>query len=191
MAVLIFQAHPCLETPLSILIHHGEKFSGPLKKAPQYGPSEYGGWSPLRPTWRDMGIDVDEFPEGEMATKFGPARASEAISFLIEFRKIVEGPGLVDEKVENLKKLGMKNNLYRKYYATLNSYKEHDGHFPASFFFNQFTKIPGIGQKSAKILFKNGIKTLDDLKNADNKTLFAVPGIGPTALKKIRAYFKT
>lgn len=187
---LIFQAYPYLETPLSILIHHGERFLGPPSKVPRYGSGEYGGWSPLLITWRELGIDIDEFPEGTVASKFGPVKASEYIPFLIEFRKIIEGKGSIDEKISNVIKLGESNNQYKKYFSIINYFKEHRGDFPKSFFYNQFTVIPGVGTKSAKALFEAGIKTYDDLKNAYDKTLLAIPGIGPVALKKIREFFE-
>jgi ERCC4-type nuclease len=130
---------------------------------------------------------MDELPE-VAASDVGTATASEYLPFLIEFRKIVESKESIDKKIIEIKRLGRNNRLFKDFTIKLNDFYKND--FPASFFYNQFTQIPGIGQKSAKALFEAGIKTFDDLKNADDRTLLAVPGIGPVALKKIKKFFE-
>jgi hypothetical protein len=185
---LIFKATLQIRTPLSVLIHHGETFSGPPSKAPRYGTD--GVWSPVTKTFRELGIDIDEISEGTEASEVGPVRASEYIPFLIDFRKIVEAQESIDVKIVNIKKLCRGNKQYQIYFRMLNKFYKYKGDFPASFFYNQFIVIPGIGAKSAKALFEAGIKTFDDLKNADDKALLAVPGIGQAALKEIKGYFQ-
>lgn len=187
---LIFCAYPELETPLSVLLHHREIFPGPPSKAPRYGPDKYGGWSPVTKTWRELGIDIDEIEEGEIASKLGPVRASECIPFLIEFRKIVECKGSIDQKIIDINKLCKTKKQYKLYFSMINNSREHRGDFPTSFFYNQFTVIPGVGTKSAKAIFEAGIKTYDDMKNAYDETLLAIPGIGPAAIKSIREFFE-
>jgi hypothetical protein len=186
---LTFHATLQIRTPLSVLIHHGESFSGPPSKAPRYGTEADGIWLYKTKTWREIGINIDEMSEVEGASDVGPVRASEYILFLIDFRKIVEGQDFINVKMTAIKKLCRNNTQYQKYFRMLNKSNEHKGDFPASFFYNQFTVIPGIGAKSAKSLFEADIKTFDDLKNADDKALLAVPGIGQAVLKKIRGYF--
>jgi hypothetical protein len=186
---LRFAATLDITTPLSVLLHHGEAFSGPPEKAPRYGTEQDGIWLPEVKTWRELGVDIDEMSKGESASDVGPAEDSEYVAFLIDFRKIVEGQDSIDGKITAIKKLSKGNKQYQIYFRTLNKSNEHRGDFPASFFYNQFTVIPGVGVRSAKALFEAGIRTFDDLKNADDKTLLAAPGIGPVALKKIRGYF--
>lgn len=187
---LTFYATLNIRTPLSVLIHHAETFSGPLDEIPRYGTEADGIWLPVTKTWRELGINMDEMSEVEAASDVGPIEASEYIPFLIDFRKIVEGQDSIDVKMANIKKLCRGNKQYQKYFNLLNKSNEHSGNFPASFFYNQFTAIPGIGAKSAKPLFEAGIKTYDDLKNADDKTLLAVPGIGLATIKKVRGFFE-
>ncbi len=187
---LTFHATLQIRTPLSVLIHHGETFSGPPSKAPRYGTEADGIWLYETKTWRELGLDIDEMSEVEAASDVGPVRASEYIPFLIDFRKIVEGQDAIDGKMAAIKKLCKGNKQYQKYFMRLNKSNEHKGDFPASFFYNQFIAIPGIGAKSAKTLFEAGINNIDDLKNADDKTLLAAPGIGPAAFKKIRGFFE-
>lgn len=45
----------------------------------------------------------------------------------------------------------------------------------------------GISDKMLKTLAESGIKTVDDLKKADEKTLTGLPGIGPATAKKLLA----
>jgi hypothetical protein len=187
---LTFHATLQTRTPLSVLIHHGETFSGPPSKAPRYGTEADGIWLYETKTWRELGVDIDEMSTGESASDVGPVRASEYIPFLIDFRKIVEGQESIDVKIININKLGRANKQYQKYVRMLNKFYKYKDDFPASFFYNQFTLIPGVGTKSAKTLFEAGIKTYDDLKNANDKTLLAIPGIGTAALKKIRGFFE-
>lgn len=185
---LRFRASLEITTPLSVLRHHDEIFNGPLNKAPRYGKEEDGTWVLEVKTWRELGVDIDEF--NQIATAEGASDA-EYIKYLMDFRKIVEGQDSIDTKISNIKKLRKGNPQYQKYFRMLNKTSEHKGDFPASFFYNQFIVIPGVGAKSAKALFKAGIKTIDDLRNADDKILLAAPGIGPAALKKIRGYFES
>jgi len=187
---LIFHATLQIRTPLSVLIHHGERYCGPPSKAPQYGTESDGYWSYELITWRELGLDIDEMSTVESASDVGPVRAAEYIPFLIDFRKIVEGQESIDVKIANIKKLCRDNKQYQKYFRLLNKFNKYKGDFPASFFYNQLIAIPGIGAKSAKALFEAGINSFDDLKNADDKTLLATPGLGPAALKKIRGFFE-
>lgn len=186
---LIFRVTLQIRTPLSVLIHQGEYFHGPPSKAPQYGTEADGYWSYELTTWRELGIDMDEMSETRGAADVGPVKASEYLPFLIEFRQIVESQETVDKKIAEIKELSNKNELFNYFSRQLNGFYKYKGDFPASFFYNQLTDIPGIGQKSAKSLFEAGIKTFDDFKNADDKIILGIPGIGPVALKKIKKYF--
>jgi DNA polymerase/3'-5' exonuclease PolX len=172
------------------LIHYGERFYGPPNKAPKYGTEADGFWSYETITWRELGVDMDELPEVEGASDVGPIKASEYLPFLIEFRKIIESQESIDKKIAEIKELGNRTALFNYFILKLNEFYKYKGDFPNSIFYNQFTFIPGVGKKSAKSLFDAGIRTHDELKNADDKTLLAIPGIGPAALKKIREFFE-
>jgi hypothetical protein len=187
---MVFYATLQVRTPLSVLIHHGEGFHGPPSKVPRYGTEADGYWSYDLTPWRELGIDIDEMPESESASDVGPVKANEYLPFLIEFRKIVESQESVDKKIVEIKRLGRNNRLFKHFIRKLNAFYKYKSDFPNSFFYNQFTGIPGIGQKSAKSLFEAGIKTFDDLNNADDKIILGIPGIGPAALKKIKSFDK-
>ena len=49
-----------------------------------------------------------------------------------------------------------------------------------------FTKLPGVGAKSAKALYEAGFKTTNDIISAKEEVLLAVPGVGMNLVKKIK-----
>lgn len=87
---LRFHATLHLTTPLSVLQHHGEVFDGPPSEAPAYGTPAQGIWIHETRSWRELGIDIDDWPESTAASDIGPVLASTYVPFLIRFRSIVE-----------------------------------------------------------------------------------------------------
>jgi predicted flap endonuclease-1-like 5' DNA nuclease len=51
-----------------------------------------------------------------------------------------------------------------------------------------FEEIPRIGPKTASYLRQQGLVTVADIDAASDDVLGSIPGVGPTALKKIRAF---
>ena len=51
-----------------------------------------------------------------------------------------------------------------------------------------FEEIPGIGPKTASHLRRQGIVTVADVDAASDEVLRSIPGVGPDALEKIRAF---
>ena len=49
-----------------------------------------------------------------------------------------------------------------------------------------FTKLPGVGAKSAKALYDAGFKTTNDIISAKEEVLLAVPGVGINLVKKLK-----
>ena len=49
-----------------------------------------------------------------------------------------------------------------------------------------FTKLPGVGAKSAKALYEAGFKTTNDIISAKEEVLLAVPGVGMNLVKKLK-----
>lgn len=172
-----FMATMQIRTPLSILKHHGELFEGSIEDAPSYGSRQDGIWFySVKPSLRIPGIG------DTTASDIGPISATDYLPFLIDFRTIVEGEQTVDEKIKKIMTLRGKFPLFMK------KLMSHDNDFPASFFYNEFCQIPGIGNKTAKLLFAAGIKTCSDLSKASDKKILSIRGIGETSLKKIREH---
>jgi predicted flap endonuclease-1-like 5' DNA nuclease len=172
-----FKATMQIRTPLSVLKHHGELFEGSVEDAPSYGSNQNGSWSySVKPSLRIPGFgDI-------IASDIGPISATDYLPFLMDFRTIVEGEQTVDEKIKQIKALRGEFPLFMK--KLMSSGND----FPASFFYNEFCQIPGIGNKTARLLFAAGIKTCSDLSKASDKEILSIHGIGETSLKKIREH---
>jgi hypothetical protein len=81
-----------LRTPLKWLQRHGEYHAGAEGPTEQL-PPEHACWVPALKTWRSLGIDMDEIPDGTMASQVGqiPVDGGDFLPFLMEYRMIVEG----------------------------------------------------------------------------------------------------
>ena len=51
-----------------------------------------------------------------------------------------------------------------------------------------FTKIPGVGPKSAKAFYEAGFKSTKDILSAKEEDLLAVPGVGKNLVKNLKDY---
>ena len=49
-----------------------------------------------------------------------------------------------------------------------------------------FTKLPGVGAKSAKAFYDAGFKSTNQIISASDEQLLAVPGVGINLVKKLR-----
>lgn len=163
----IFCATLDTQTSLSVLAHHNEVFKGLKKDLPKYGSSRDGFW----------GAYLENFTDPPSQKEL------DTISFLTKFHIIYDSDISVDEKLLKLKGL-CSNPKYSKFCDQFKlPYHEE---FPESLFISKLASIPGISSKSARLLFEQGYKTKDDIKNADDKELLDIYGIGPANLKKIR-----
>ena len=52
---------------------------------------------------------------------------------------------------------------------------------------DSFTKLPGVGAKSAQAFFEAGFKTPQDIISAKEKDLLAIPGVGLNLVKKLKS----
>ncbi len=173
-----------LRTPLTVLRHHGEKFAGPPSAAPKYGTSADGIWSYKTKSWAHLGIDMSELPESQHATDIGPLKASEYLPFLIEFREIVESDEPHEAKLSRLEGLSRRSELFSAIWVRLQSAYDD---FPKSFFYFEFTKLPGVGRKMAKKLYDMGFRSVSEIANSNTERLTRVPGMGTATAEKILA----
>ena len=173
-----------LKTPLTVLRHHGEKFTGSPSAAPKYGTPAEGIWNYETKPWADLGIDMPELPESQHATAIGPMKASEYLPFLIEFRKIVEGNESHEAKLSRLEGLSRRSESFFAIWVRLRSVYDD---FPESFFYFEFTKLPGVGRKMAKKLYEMEFRSVSELVNSTKERLTRVPGMGSVSAEKILA----
>lgn len=173
-----------IRTPLAVLQHHGEEFSGPPSAAPKYGSTADGIWTYTTKSWAELGIDAPEFPELSQAADIGPMIASEYLPFLLAFREIVETDMPHDAKISRLEVLGQSSESFRRIYAKLQSSYED---FPLSFFYSPFAELPGVGRKMAKKLYEAGFRSVDEITRSNMDRLSQIPGMGPSTIKKLLA----
>lgn len=185
---LEFVATLQLRTPLEILLHHGKIFKGKNQTPPNYAKEQWQGiWIPKTKSYKDLGLDIEEIENNNCSSDIGYVNPLEYLKFLIDFRKIVESDNTNDNILKGLYSLAEKNENYKSFWT---KHKEADKDFPYSFFYKQFTKIDGIGIKTAKLLYENGFKTINDLENAHDDELLKIKGIGNIQLQKIRNMIK-
>lgn len=100
-------------TPLCWLLRNGEFHSGP-KRPDEPLPTEYAGWLPETMTWRELGMDMPEFPL-LVASEYGsvPQHGGKLLPFLIDYRRIVEAGSDSDEENKRLRELYLN---YPEYY---------------------------------------------------------------------------
>lgn len=97
----VFHAGLYLRTPLNELLHHGLVEPGPQSQLPRIAtPSSCSHWSLIVPSFRELGLDVDD-PEHIVASDIGaiPVHGEPFLSFLMLFRDIIES-GLPLNEIE-------------------------------------------------------------------------------------------
>jgi hypothetical protein len=181
---LEFHATLQIRTPLWILEHHGELFSGPPSQAPKYGTEADGIWLP-KVAWASVGVAPP--PESSSASDVGPVRPQRYLPFLKDFRRTVEQPNGIDDKLAGLERLSHISSSYAAFWKKL---KENIPDFPESFFYMGLADVPGIGPGTARNLYRSGVRTTKELRVASDKDLLKVQGMGQGTLRKVREYFR-
>lgn len=171
-----------LRTPYHILERHGQIFMGLPSKAPQYGDSRHGMWLVKLKSW---GVaEMDEIAaRSPHASDIGPIIAEEYLPFLKAFRQIVETNNPVAERLAQVELLATRSGNFKEIFVRLSSSYED---FPASYFYRELTELPGIGIKSAKLLFDKGLHTKNEIQSASQDTLLSVTGIGKKTIEKLK-----
>lgn len=178
-----FQATLQLRTPLCVIEHHGEIFLGPPSEAPRYGTKAQGIWVLRTKSFRDLGLDIDDFSSGQHASELGYVDAGEFLPFLKAFRQIVESTEPVTEKISQIESLGSRSAKFEEFLSRLKSSSQD---FPDSFFYSELAELPGIGIKSAKALFEAGFHSKAALQSASEGALAEVPGLGKKTIEKLK-----
>ena len=181
---LKFHATMQLRTPLRVLIRHGEIHSDINTEPPQITHEMREGiWTAKRKTFRELGLDIDEFQESTVASHIGQIKASDYLPFLISVREIVELNESIEIRINKLRDMPMTGNwkMFVNQHSGLDKIINE--------FFPRFIEtIPNINSSSVDELLKLGIETANKLENTNDKALLAINGIGKAKLKTIRDY---
>lgn len=168
-----------IRTPISVLVHHGETFKGPPSQAPKYCSQEHGIWLLDAPDVLSMG-------ETECASDIGPVKPSQYLPFLKAFRQIVESELDHQTKLTQLNALSTASKRYEEIWKILE--RNYDN-FPHSFFYRELQALPGVGLKTARVIYEAGFTSMDKVREATDAQLQELPGVGKGLIGKIRDYF--
>lgn len=169
-------------TPHSVLIHHGEVFAGPPSQAPQYGDQSQGIWIPKTKSWRNLGIDLPDFPPSEHATDIGSQSPETYLPFLLDFRRLFERDRNDELKLKEIRTLASKTPEYSEFWNRHASIHED---FPRNLFYSPFLKLPGVGRKTARALYDAGFRSVEQIQRTELSELQKVPGVGLSLAKKL------
>ena len=170
-----------LDTPLEALEHYGEIFPGPPSEAPSYGGHSF--WLPKV---------KDEFSlftqEAQVASAIGPVKPSYYVPLLICFRRIVESELSVEEK---LKAFSESVNNDEDFAAVWEKWKSSVPDFPQLYLgLGEIAEIPGVGWKTARVLYSAGYTSKQALRSASAEDLESLQGIGEKTATKILGWLE-
>lgn len=156
-------------TSLEALNHHGEvrkNHKGII--LPEFGDDQrfHGHWVAEIP-------ELDKYSEPIKKDPLEPR----TLLFLKTFRSVFESDLEFNVKYERISSI-------LKEYSDLSAQKK-----ASNWFLWELQEISGVSYSISEVLFYEGIKTKQDVKNASDEKLLRVAGIGPSRLKQIRASF--
>lgn len=164
-------------TPINILMHHDEQFSGSPEQAPIYGTPADGLWvSNIKSEFLIPGI------RSQYQSDIGLVDPEKYHKFLMDFRGIIDGSLIHDEKISKLKDLSKKNSDYKLFWGKL--CQKYDN-FPICVFYLPFTILPGVGKELAKRLYENEFYSLEQIINSNIQSLTKVRGLSKSKAELI------
>lgn len=179
--VLKYCATLQLRTPLRILLKDGETWTEGVP--PETEETWHGIWVPETKTFRELGLDIDEFPDFGSSSDIGYVNHAKYLTFLIDIRKAAEADGSIKHRIELLRQV-MSEKQYSKFVRThggKNSIIDY-------FFPSIIDTIPGISAAVSTALRESKLTTIHKLRKMTDKDLLGIKGIGPKALNKIREF---
>lgn len=184
---LRFVATMNLGVPLRVLSRHGEIHTDITKTPPEIALNlSEGIWVQKVCSLRCMGIEMDDPPEGMMASAIGPipTDGGEFLTFLIVVRELVEGREDVDVRAARLY-----DELNRTFWCKFVSALGGDPAQIVSYFFPYaLDTIPGLTTVARDVLSLRGIDTAAKVAIIPDSDLLGIKGIGPAKLKSIREW---
>ena len=182
---LKFCATMQLRTPLRVLLRHGEIFSDLPNEPPHIARTMWEGiWTTFGPSFRELGVELDEPSPGHIASAIGPIPldGGDYLKFLIAVRRIVESVNSIDDRIASLVK-----EVSRLQWSMFKHARFHGAYDIADYFFPLFVEtIPRLTRRAAEGLRKLGLDTPNTLDDATDAQLLEVNGIGPRTLLEIR-----
>jgi hypothetical protein len=164
-----------LETPLEWLERHDERANKPSEV-----PAQFAIWTPALRSFRELGFDVDEVPEGTMASAIGqiPVQGGDFLDFLKMYREMVEADVSDDIRLSAL------STLDEKYPDITNKL---GGNLVELFCVKELQNKLFCGHAVASKLFHDGLRTPSQVQKASLERLCSIKGIGKAKAEKLLA----
>ncbi len=143
---------------------------------------QFGFWTPVLKTWKELGIPLKEFSPGLRVSWIGPVTRDGGIAlpFLKEYRGVIEGTGSVLERCDEVAQL-----LMRPQYQEIAS--KCGPHFTTSWAVCALDDALPVGPTLARRLFDAGFHDVSAVQAASDDSLLAVRGLGRKKLDEIRS----
>jgi hypothetical protein len=181
---MCFHATLQLRTPLRILKRNGQIL--PLgTDLPDDLEQWMGIWAPKTKTWTELGIDVAAADyESSASSHIGPVKPSEYLPFLVAIREVVEDRSLS----LNDRKACIVALCSRPEFSEFA--ERHGGAEEIFSYFHPpiLSVIPGLTAPATSVLRAMGLRTVDRIRQATDKELSSVKGLGPSKIGGIRAF---
>lgn len=179
---MTFFATHQLRTPLRILQRNGEAHLDMHTPPPAIAEELWQGiWLPRTRTWRDLGVNMDEFSPTTVASDAGPVISDEYLPFLVAVRKIVEQQTSIEARRE-----GLRTELRRECWSHFCSALDGEETVLDQLFTPFVSTLPGLSQVTISTLKRLGLTTPAAISAAGDAELLAIEGVGPVRLRNIR-----
>lgn len=171
-----------LSTSLDALEHYGELFRGRPNDAPTYGGHHF--WLPK------VKDEYSFFSESMPASsEIGPIKPDLYAPHLISFRRIIETNLSIDEKRKKFSEAITNDVNFARVWGQWESLVLD---FPDFFLgLGEISEIPGVGRKTARVIFYAGYTSKISLSKASAKDLEALPGIGQKTANRILGWLQS
>ncbi|MDP1991027.1 MAG: hypothetical protein Q8K00_08380 [Syntrophales bacterium] len=173
-----------LRTPLRVLLRHGEIHMDMNTEPPKIIKEMWEGiWTTKAKTYRELGCDIDEVPEGSHASNIGPVKPSEYLPFLIAVRKIVELDESIENRVAKLREM-LPAPKWKEFVR-----KHGEAEKIVQYFFPRHIRpMPKLPASTVCELSRLGFDTPKRLASAADEVLLGMKGIGSAKLWAIREH---
>lgn len=161
-------------TPLAWLLRHGEE-----AKEKQPVPPELGIWIPRLKSWRELEYNVDEPPKSKMSSETGyiPEDGDYFLTFLIKYRRIIEGDSSWEQMLEELAKLEIAEPEISGKLGGLVQYVIAE----------DISRLAGAGMVVTERLMDAGYRSAEQVRAASVEELCEIEGIGKVTAGKLKA----
>lgn len=178
-----YHAELSVFTPLRVLRRDGQKREHhPCHLQVVPNPrANHGAWIAYRPDGFMALAGLNQPQIDHLIADSGPDRELR-LRFLIRFREIFESKVLhVDQKLMQIYALADK----AEFAAIWPSFQVDN--FPDNVFLSELTKLRGIGDQKALLLWQAGLRTPAMVQSASDRDLLSIRGIGPKLIAQLRS----